>query len=43
MLDYIEGFNVYVKPEKVFSLSEMPEAHVWLDSSESFGKVVVTD
>jgi len=43
MLDYIEEFNVYVKPEKVFSLNEMPEAHAWLDSSKSFGKVVVTD
>lgn len=43
MLDYIETFNVYVKPEKVFSLSEMREAHAWLDSSKSFGKIVVTD
>lgn len=43
MLDYIETFNVYVKPEKVFSLSEMREAHALLDSSKSFGKVVVID
>lgn len=41
MLDYIGKYNVDVKPEKVFRLQEVPDAHRYLESSHSFGKVVV--
>ena len=41
MLDYIERYHVDVKPEKVFRLQEVPDAHSYLESSNSFGKVVV--
>lgn len=41
MLDYIADFHVKAGPEKVFSLSEVPEAHRYLESSRSFGKTVV--
>lgn len=41
MLDYVKVHSVDVKPEKVFRLSEMREAHEYLGSSRSFGKVVV--
>ena len=40
MLDYIEEYSVDVRPERVFRLEEIPGAHVYLDSSRSFGKVV---
>ncbi|MBQ9062744.1 MAG: zinc-binding dehydrogenase [Eubacterium sp.] len=41
MLNYVSDHHVDVRPEKVFSLSEMQQAHAYLESSESFGKVVV--
>lgn len=41
MLDYIVRYNVDVRPEKVFRLEEMQAAHEYLDSTHSFGKVVV--
>ena len=41
MLDFVKIHSVDVKPEKVFRLSEMREAHEYLGSSRSFGKVVV--
>ena len=41
MLDYVREHQVDVRPEKVFDLSEMSGAHAYLDSSHSFGKVVV--
>ena len=41
--EVIEDREGILQPEKVFSLNEMPKAHAWLDSSKSFGKVVVTD
>lgn len=40
MLDYVEKYSVNVKPERVFTLEEIPEAHAYLESSRSFGKVV---
>jgi len=43
MLDYITEYKVVVKPEKVFALEEMQDAHAYLDGSKSFGKVVVVN
>ena len=41
MFAFIESHQVDVKPEKVFSLEQVPEAHRWLEESRSFGKCVV--
>lgn len=41
LLKYIQKNHVNVKPEKVFSLDQIQEAHAYLESSKSFGKVVV--
>ena len=41
MLNYIEKYKIDVKPEKIFSLDEIVEAHKYLDSSSGFGKVIV--
>ena len=41
MLDYIEKYKIDIKPEKIFSLDEIVEAHKYLDSSSGFGKVIV--
>ena len=43
MLDYIIKHDVDVKPEKVFSLEDVPRAHAYLESSQSFGKIVVVN
>ena len=41
MLNYIEKYKIDVKPEKIFSLDEIVEAHKYLDSNSGFGKVIV--
>lgn len=41
LLKYIKQYRINVRPEKVFSLDQIQEAHRYLESSESFGKVVV--
>lgn len=41
MLDYVQHYRVCAAPEKVFSLEQVPEAHAYLESAGSFGKVVV--
>lgn len=41
MLAYIEKYQTDVKPKKIFSLSEVGKAHAYLESQESFGKVIV--
>ncbi len=41
LFSYIEKYHVNVKPEKIFSLDDIQEAHRSLESSNSFGKVVV--
>lgn len=41
MLNFIEKNNIDVKPDKIFKLDEVPQAHSYLESSKSFGKVVV--
>jgi NADPH:quinone reductase-like Zn-dependent oxidoreductase len=41
LFDYIEKYHMTIKPEKVFSLNEVPQAHRYLESKKSFGKVIV--
>lgn len=43
MLQYIERYHVDAKPEKVFDLEHVSDAHRYLESSHSFGKVVVVE
>ncbi|MBP3897729.1 MAG: zinc-binding dehydrogenase [Mogibacterium sp.] len=40
MLDFVHDHKVDARPEKVFGLEEVPEAHEYLDSSRSYGKIV---
>lgn len=40
MLDFVYDHKVDARPEKVFRLVEAPEAHEYLDSSRSYGKIV---
>ena len=40
MLDYVYKHKVDASPARVFSLEEVPEAHKYLDSNMSYGKVV---
>ena len=41
MFSFIETYHVDVKPEKIFSLEQVPQAHQWLEESRGFGKCVV--
>ena len=41
LLDYIKQYRVEIKAEKVFTLQDVPKAHEYLESADSFGKVVV--
>lgn len=41
LLAFIKDYHINVRPEKVFSLDQIQEAHAYLESSQSFGKVVV--
>lgn len=41
MLKLIEEKHVAVKPTKIFALDELPQAHAFLESKKSFGKVIV--
>ncbi|MBO1305718.1 zinc-binding dehydrogenase [Enterococcus sp. 669A] len=41
LLDYLAAYQINVKPEKIFSLKDTQKAHEYLESSRSFGKVVV--
>lgn len=41
LLEFIQKYHINVRPEKVFSLDQIREAHAYLESSKSFGKVVV--
>ncbi len=43
LLAYIEGKGVAVEPERVFTLEEVAKAHAFLQSQDSFGKVIVLD
>lgn len=41
MFDDIQTYQVPVGPEKVFSIDDIQAAHAYLESKESFGKVIV--
>lgn len=41
MFRFIEDNQVNVKPDKIFKLDEVSKAHAYLESSKSFGKVIV--
>lgn len=41
ILDFIREYKVEIKAEKVFALKDVPKAHEYLESADSFGKVVV--
>lgn len=43
MLDYFKKYNVDAKPERVFDLKHVADAHRYLENSKSFGKVVVVE
>lgn len=43
LLAYIETKGVAVEPERVFTLEQVDQAHAFLQSQASFGKVVVLD
>ena len=38
---YIDRYRVRIRPEKIFSLSEIIDAHRYLESRTGFGKVVI--
>ncbi len=40
---YIKQHQMKIKPEKIFKLEEIQKAHEYLESRESFGKVVVVN
>lgn len=41
LLEFIDENKTIVKPEKVFELKEISKAHEYLESSRSFGKVII--
>lgn len=41
LLTVIADHHVDVKPSKIFSLKEVPQAHKYLESHHSLGKVIV--
>ena len=41
LLDYVRTYGIDPAPERVFSLPQVPEAHAFLESAHSFGKVIV--
>lgn len=43
MLSYIEKYHVDARPEKVFDLKHVADAHRYLEGKHSFGKVVVVE
>ena len=43
LLEYIEEKGIAVDPERVFPLEEVAQAHAFLQSQDSFGKVIVLD
>ena len=43
MLDYVKKYDVDTKPERVFDLEHVADAHRYLENSKSFGKAVVVE
>ncbi|MEX2784137.1 zinc-binding alcohol dehydrogenase family protein [Streptococcus sp. H49] len=41
LLDYVSQYHVDVRPEKIFSLEQIAEAHSYLESRSGLGKVIV--
>lgn len=41
LLEYIEKYLVQIKPEKIYDLKDTPKAHEYIESEDSFGKVIV--
>lgn len=41
MLNFLNSYQIEVKPERIFSLNEVGKAHEYLESSDSFGKAVI--
>ena len=41
LLDYVSDYHVDTRPEKIFSLEQIAEAHSYLESSSGLGKVIV--
>ena len=41
LLDYVGTYGIDPAPARVFSLPQVPDAHAWLESARSFGKVIV--
>lgn len=41
LFDYLKINNIHVKPEKIFSLKEVSEAHRYIESEKSFGKIII--
>ena len=40
LLDHVRTYGIDPAPARVFSLPQVPDAHAWLESSHSFGKVI---
>ena len=41
LVDFVEQYRVDVRPEKVYKIDQIQEAHAYLEGSHSFGKVIV--
>lgn len=41
LFEFIEKYQMSIKPEKIFQLTEIQKAHQYLESSASFGKVII--
>lgn len=41
VFDIIETHNLLIQPQKIFALEDLVQAHDYLDSHDSFGKVVI--
>ena len=41
LVDFVEQYHVDVRPEKVYRIEQIQEAHAYLEGSHSFGKVIV--
>lgn len=41
LFEYIEKYSVHIKPEKIYDLKDTPKAHEYIESENSFGKVIV--
>ncbi len=41
LFDFLNSYGVHVKPEKIYSLEQVPDAHRYLEGQAGFGKVVI--